>query len=190
MTTRRKTPTGPELSGVTIVVIADSRDLYAAAANRAAELVMQPVVLSAVMDGESRDVGIVLAGIIREIVAAPAACGTALSLDYRWGNDGDARWRRWGGGPIQELALATKINGLADVGCVALGTDGTDGPTEIAGGIVDGTTMERAHREGIDIQHELARHNAGAVLRTLDDAVYTGATGTNLMDLRLLLVRE
>jgi glycerate-2-kinase len=70
----------------------------------------------------------------------------------------------------------------------SIGTDGTDGPTDIAGGIVDGYTVKRAKEKEIDLFENLRRHNSSYVFRQLDDAIFTGPTGTNVMDLRLLVV--
>ena len=71
----------------------------------------------------------------------------------------------------------------------AADTYGTDGPTDNAGGIVDGQTMERAEALGIDMLGELRRHNSSAALKGLGDNIYTGAFGTNVQDLRLVYIR-
>ncbi|MFC6988969.1 MOFRL family protein [Haloplanus sp. GCM10025708] len=94
------------------------------------------------------------------------------------------------GGPNQELAVrvATEIDRITDVGLLAIGTDGTDGPTDIAGGLVDDRTAGRAREQNVDLFDHLARHDTSPALESLSDAVYTGATGTNVMDLRLLIV--
>nr|WP_305882687.1 MOFRL family protein [Haloplanus ruber] len=94
------------------------------------------------------------------------------------------------GGPNQEFALRSAV-ALADeprVTTLALGTDGTDGPTAVAGGIVDHTTVSRLDAAGFDPAAHLDRHDATPALRAVDDAVVTGPTGTNVMDLRLTLV--
>jgi len=83
-----------------------------------------------------------------------------------------------------------KIGGSSNITAVALGTDGTDGPTEIAGGVVDGYTLQRAGEKKLDVFQELRRHNASHVFRELGDAVYTGATGTNVMNLRIIVVTD
>lgn len=71
-----------------------------------------------------------------------------------------------------------------------MGTDGTDGPTDIAGAIVDGYTLDEAERRGIDLSDHLKRHDSSCVFRRLADAIYTGITGTNLMDLMVVYVGE
>lgn len=94
------------------------------------------------------------------------------------------------GGRNQELALsaALSIQQGSKVTITSIGTDGTDGPTDIAGALVDGTTMRRAADAGINLLYELKKHNSSFVLRKLRDAIFTHDTGTNLMDLVLIYV--
>jgi glycerate-2-kinase len=98
--------------------------------------------------------------------------------------------QRGEGGRNQEFALAAslKIEGSSKIVIASIGTDGTDGPTDIAGAIVDGYTMERAGEMKIEIFQNLSRHNSSYVFRQLNDAIFTGSTETNVMDLRLLYV--
>ncbi len=91
------------------------------------------------------------------------------------------------GGRNQHLALAAAVE-LAGTDCCLLlsgGTDGTDGPTEDAGALVDGGTRERAKRGGFDVADTLAAADAGTLLDAIDELVHTGPTGTNVMDLVL-----
>ncbi len=94
------------------------------------------------------------------------------------------------GGRNQELALAasTRISGSRSIVIGSVDSDGTDGPTSIAGGIVDGETAGRAKAAGIDMANELHHHNTSPVLQSLGDEVVTGNTGTNLRDLRVIYV--
>jgi glycerate 2-kinase len=96
------------------------------------------------------------------------------------------------GGRNQEFALATAPRLAGDHGFViaSIDSDGTDGPTPVAGGIVDGLTMDRISATGIDLNAELRRHNSSPVLRSLGDEVVTGNTGANLRDLRVIYVEE
>ena len=95
------------------------------------------------------------------------------------------------GGRNQEfvLAAAGRIAGSAHIAIASVDSEGTDGPTEAAGGIVDGETLARAQAAGLDIGAELANHNSSAVLGGLDDLIVTGVRGTNVRDLRLIYVR-
>ncbi|MEP6933252.1 MAG: glycerate kinase, partial [Nitrospirota bacterium] len=94
------------------------------------------------------------------------------------------------GGRAQEFAAAAalKIAGLAKVWVVAIGTDGTDGPTDAAGAVVDGHTVARAQRLSVDLKGALKRHNTYPALKRLNQLIVTGPTGTNVNDLYLLLV--
>ena len=69
-------------------------------------------------------------------------------------------------------------------------SDGTDGPTDFAGGIVDGYTVERAVNLGLNIVNELDAHNSSSVLQKLGDAIVTGSHGTNVQDLRIIYVED
>ncbi|MFY4730936.1 MOFRL family protein, partial [Nitrospira sp. BLG_2] len=83
---------------------------------------------------------------------------------------------------------AFEIAGLPDTWVMALGTDGTDGPTDAAGAIVSGNTVARAKKLGIDLRASLTRHNTYPALRTLGCHIHTGPTGTNVNDLYLVLL--
>jgi glycerate 2-kinase len=94
------------------------------------------------------------------------------------------------GGRAQEFAAAAalEIAGLTKVWVVAIGTDGTDGPTDAAGAVIDGHTMARAQRLSVDLKGALKRHNTYPALKRLGQLIVTGPTGTNVNDLYLLLV--
>ena len=94
------------------------------------------------------------------------------------------------GGRAQEFAAsaAFEIAGLPNTWVAALGTDGTDGPTDAAGAIVTGGTVARAKKLGIDLRASLDRHNTYPALKTLGCHIHTGPTGTNVNDLYLLLL--
>jgi glycerate 2-kinase len=94
------------------------------------------------------------------------------------------------GGRAQEFAAAAalEIAGLAKVWVVAIGTDGTDGPTDAAGAVIDGNTVARAQRLSVDLKGALKRHNTYPALKRLHQLIITGPTGTNVNDLYLLLV--
>jgi glycerate 2-kinase len=96
------------------------------------------------------------------------------------------------GGRNQEFALsaAPMIEGSTQIVVASVDSDGTDGPTDVAGGIVDGDTMTRAQEVGVDVLDELNRHNSFGALTKLDDAILTGARGTNVQDLRVIYIGE
>jgi hydroxypyruvate reductase len=70
----------------------------------------------------------------------------------------------------------------------SIDSDGTDGPSDAAGGIVDGFTMERLQGAGVDVFEELHNHNSFHALKALDDNFVTGARGTNVRDLRVIYI--
>ena len=187
----RETPTPESFESfdTRAVVLADAGDVCEAACERAEEHGTNAMLLSTVLEGESREVGTCLAGIAKEA----AASGRPVELPCAIVSGGETTvtvgTEAGEGGPNQEFALgaALGIAGL-DVAAVAVGTDGTDGPTDLAGGLVDGGTVARAERRGVDLHDALRRHDAASALRTLGDAVLTGATGTNVMDLRVIAV--
>jgi len=86
------------------------------------------------------------------------------------------------------LGFALEISGQQGICLCALDTDGTDGPTNLAGGIVDGATMGRAAQEGIDLFHYLKAHDSLSVFKALGDGIKTGNTGTNVCDLNIICV--
>jgi glycerate-2-kinase len=94
------------------------------------------------------------------------------------------------GGRAQEFAAAAalEIAGLTGVYVAAIGTDGTDGPTDAAGAVVDGHTVARAQRFSVDLAGALKRHDIYPALKKLHQLIITGPTGTNVNDLYLLLV--
>ncbi|MCK4473418.1 MAG: DUF4147 domain-containing protein, partial [Anaerolineae bacterium] len=175
-------------------LIVDSTAACLGAAERAAELGYKPMILTTMLKGEARDAGTLFAAIANEIVrfgrpmSAPCAIvaggENTVTITEKHGKYGI------GGGPNQEFALSACLDlvGLENVVLAAIDTDGTDGPTDLAGGIVDGSTLPAAQAKGIDVFRALHDHDASRVLQELGDAMVTGHTGTNVNDLRLLLV--
>ena len=94
------------------------------------------------------------------------------------------------GGPSQELALsfAREVAGLAGVGIAAIETEGTDGPTTLAGAVTDGTTLERCRAARVDILAALDGHDCCPALTAVGDQLETGNTGTNLCDLNIIYI--
>ncbi|MDE7045562.1 MAG: hypothetical protein K2O97_11240, partial [Acetatifactor sp.] len=96
------------------------------------------------------------------------------------------------GGRNQELALASAegISGLKDTAVFSIGSDGTDGPTDAAGGYCDGYTKERLRFMGIEIYQILQDNNAYMALEEAGGLIKTGATGTNVNDVAVLLIKR
>lgn len=181
-------PGDPAFRNVHNVVIGSNRLALDAAARQAKELGYRPLILSTSMQGEAREVARVHAAILREIaearhpVAAPACVlsGGETTVTVR----GQGK-----GGRNQEFALAAaaEIANCKNVLVLSAGTDGTDGPTDAAGAIATPTTAVRARKQNIDLDRHLADNNAYPFFDALGDLVKTGPTGTNVMDIHLLL---
>ncbi|MDD5168191.1 MAG: DUF4147 domain-containing protein, partial [Syntrophales bacterium] len=94
------------------------------------------------------------------------------------------------GGRNTELALAfaREIKGLEGITLLSAGTDGTDGPTDAAGAIVDGGTLRRGEAGGLDVEACLAENDSYHFLEKTQDLLITGPTGTNVMDLQIILI--
>jgi glycerate 2-kinase len=169
-------------------VIADNAMAARAAVAEAEALGLRARLLSTYVEGEAREVGRVLAGIAREIVAtgnplAPPACvvcGGETTVTVT----GSGR-----GGRNQEVALnaGRALSGLADALVVSFATDGIDGPTDAAGAVADGTTWARARAKGLDPARHLAGNDSYTVLDAIGDLIRTGPTQTNVNDLMLIL---
>ena len=96
------------------------------------------------------------------------------------------------GGRSQEFALASAIylDGLDGALVLSAGTDGTDGPTDAAGAVADGSTAARAGQQGLSLSEHLQANDTYPLFAALGDLVKTGSTGTNVMDLNILLARQ
>jgi hydroxypyruvate reductase len=171
------------------VIVGSNRTALLAARQTAQDLGYRTLVLSALIQGEAREVARVHAAVAREIRAsgmplAPPAC--VLS-----GGETTVTLRGPGkGGRNQEFALAAALElaGLDRVVLLSAGTDGTDGPTDAAGAFADGQTVARAQALGLHPGHALRHHDSYVFFNALGDLLRTGPTGTNVMDMQLLLV--
>jgi len=171
------------------VLIGSNRMAVAAASRRAEELGYHTMILSDSLEGESRVVAQSLSTRVKEIartnhpVSRPACLisGGETTVTVR----GDGL-----GGRNQELALAAaiEIDGLENVVVLSAGTDGTDGPTDAAGGIIDGSTLARGRANSIDATSYLRRNDSYHFLQTTNDLLITGPTLTNVMDLQVALI--
>lgn len=161
-----------------------------AAASAARQKGFAPLILSTAFEGESRELGRFMAAIAKQ--AFRGECSIDLPCALIGGGEstvllGD---EVGAGGPNQEFAVsfADEISDYPSIVALGMDTDGTDGPTDIAGGLVDATTSCRARDLSLDLHDALVRHDASPLLCSLGDAVMTGATGTNVNDLKLVLV--
>lgn len=179
--------TPKELSNVQSQITGSVRQLCAAASKAAAELGYEPVVLSANLYCEAREAGSFLAAI------AQTHAGDGKSLAYIAGGETVVHLTGKGkGGRNQEIALsaAKGIDGIEDCVVFSLGSDGTDGPTDAAGGICTGESAAKLRAQGISIDEVLKDNDAYHALKGIDGLIFTGPTGTNVNDLSCLLIRR
>ena len=171
------------------VIVGNNRTALLAAKHQAEALGYHTLILSSFVEGESREAALFHSAIAKEILSTDNPVGRPACVIS--GGETTVTIRSDGlGGRNQEFALAAAIDIDGTEGVVILsgGTDGTDGPTDAAGGIVDGTTIKRAKNHGLDANYYLNRNDSYRFLQVADDLLLTGPTFTNVMDLRLLLV--
>jgi hydroxypyruvate reductase len=177
-------PGDPIFERVTNVIIGDNTIAANAALKKAQALDYNALLLSTYIEGEAREVAQVFAGIAREIKASGrpvSAPGCVIA-----GGETTVTLQGTGkGGRNMELALAAGIGieGLDNVIIAALATDGTDGPTDAAGAIVDGNTVARARTQNLDPREYLRRSDSHHFFEQLGDLIITGPTNTNVNDL-------
>jgi glycerate 2-kinase len=171
-------------------IIIGSNTLAAQAAEAIAKkLNFNTLLLSTYIQGEAREVAQVAAAIAREIAQFERPIQRPACVI--WGGETTVTLKGHGlGGRNQELALAAAlaIDGLPNTLIVALGTDGTDGPTDAAGAIASGDTLARARNMSLDARAYLADNDAYHFFQPLGDLIMTGPTNTNVNDLLFLLV--
>jgi glycerate 2-kinase len=181
---------GDELfEGVANIVCGSGRHAAEAAAERARELGYDPLILSTTVTGDARDIASFSAAVVREVLESgnPARPPCAIIS----GGEATVTVRGEGtGGPNQEFALtlAVELEGVEGWAALAADTDGGDGPTEAAGGLVTGATAGRIRESGLDPGEALENNDAYAALRAGEALIVTGPTGTNVNDLRVALV--
>ena len=173
------------LDNVETHITGSVRELCAAAAAACGQLGYQPVLLTDHLDCEAREAGRFLADIAR------THAGRGQATAYLAGGETVVRLTGHGlGGRNQELALAA-APGLAGLPAAvfSVGSDGTDGPTDAAGGYVDGDTAAALAARGLDAGAVLADNDAYHALQAVDGLIVTGPTGTNVNDVAVVLVR-
>jgi hydroxypyruvate reductase len=180
-------PGDPLFARVENYIVGSNQKSLEAAAAKAKSLGYKTLILGSTIEGETRDVARLHAAIARQIRMSGQPLKTPACVVS--GGETTVTIRGKGkGGRNQEFALAAAIDltGLNDALIFSAGTDGTDGPTDAAGALADGKTCERA---GMDsAKQALAENDSYPFFEKLGDLVMTGSTGTNVMDVHLVLV--
>jgi glycerate-2-kinase len=176
-------------SPVRNIIIADNGKAVNACKTEALRLGLKPVILTTTLHGEAREVGHVLSSIAYEMshhmktnnkkVCIISSGETTVTVK------GNGK-----GGRSQELALAfaMDIHDKKGISMLSAGTDGADGPTDAAGAIVDNTTINRINTMGMEPHKYLLNNDSYTVLDKAGALLKTGATGTNVMDIQLILI--
>ena len=180
---REETP--KELSNVDTMITGSVRELCRAAAKKCRDLGYEPILLTDRLSCEAREAGSFLASILQTHE------NYGKKLAYIAGGETIVHLTGKGlGGRNQELALAAApgISGLENAAVFSVGSDGTDGPCDAAGGYVDNETMAEFEKQGIDVFAVLQDNDAYHALKAVDGLIMTGPTGTNVNDVAVALI--
>ena len=169
-------------------IIGSNRAAVEAASRAAARSGFETMVASSTLTGEAKEVAKVFGAMAREI----AGCGRPLCRPCCLLAGGELTVTVTGngrGGRAQEFALAAarEIEGLRKIWIAGFATDGSDGPTDVAGAVVDGETVANAAHKGLDAARALRQNDAHTFFKKAGGHIGTGPTGTNVNDLYLLL---
>ena len=186
--------TPKSLTNVETVITGSVRTLCQSAADVAAELGYTPHVLCSEMNCEAREAGRLVSSIAKQINSAKAssACAFTRPCAVILGGETVVNLKGKGsGGRNQELVLAAAegIAGIENLLILSVGSDGTDGPTDAAGGIVDGATACRLREKGLKLRDILDNNDAYNGLVAVGGLIKTGPTGTNVNDVTVILCK-
>jgi len=182
-------PDDPIFEKSSAYIVGSLSHSIAAAKEQAKELGYNTMLLSSYVEGETKDVAKVHAAVIKEIVKSGNPVARPACIISGGETTVTIRGNGLGGRNLEfVLAASLDIDGIDRVAVLSGGTDGTDGPTDAAGAIADGKTMERARERGFNGADYLANNDSYHFFEGLDDLLITGPTMTNVMDLRIILV--
>lgn len=183
-------PDDPRFAGNEVHVIASAALSLEAAAAEARRRGIEAVILSDAIEGEAREVGRVHAAIAREVATRNRPFARPVLILS--GGETTVTLRGKGkGGRNSEflLAFALGIDGLSGISALAADTDGIDGSEDNAGAFADGNSVARMRAAGVDAKALLAGNDAWTAFHAVGDLFVPGPTGTNVNDLRAILVR-
>jgi len=171
------------------VIIGNNRFASLAVCEHLRSAGLNTLLLTSTLEGEARHIGVMLASIAREVALSgnpvPKPAGIIAGGETTVTVTGKGL-----GGRNQEISLAAalKVGGMDGVVMASLSTDGVDGPTDAAGGIVDGKTMSRAAEMNLNPEEFLAENDSYNFFSKLGDLIFTGPTGTNVNDVSVIVV--
>ena len=184
--------TPKEITNAETVITGSVRTLCNSAKKAAELLGYTPFVLTTTMNCEAREAGRLLSAIATDILSGNSSikrpCAIIAGGETVVTLNKNVQGK---GGRNQELALAAAcgIAGLKDVVFFSLGSDGTDGPTDAAGGIVDGTSLDKLKAQELDADKILANNDSYHGLKAINALLFTGPTGTNVNDVSVILCK-
>jgi hydroxypyruvate reductase len=179
--------TPKELDNVHMQIIGSVRQLCTAAEAACRELGYETVFLTDQLCCEAREAGRFLGSVLR------SHANSGSKLAFLAGGETVVHLTGNGlGGRNQELALgaAAVLDGLAGACVISVGSDGTDGPTDAAGGYADGDTLQSLKEQGMVLEDVLRNNDAYHGLKAVDGLIFTGPTGTNVNDISVALLRS
>ncbi|MEW5909892.1 MAG: glycerate kinase [Thermodesulfobacteriota bacterium] len=182
-------PGDPEFERTQNLIVGSNRDAILLAKQEAGKRGYHPIVLSSLIQGDTREVSGMHTAILKEVFktgnpAPPPVCiisGGETTVTVT----GKGK-----GGRNQEFVLhaVPEIAGSDPAVVMSAGTDGTDGPTDAAGALADNRTLQRAREAGLDPDRFIKENNSYHFFKSLGDLIITGPTNTNVMDIRMILV--
>lgn len=179
------TETPKSITNVTVQITGSVKQLCAAAAVQATALGYEPIILTDRMNCQAKEAGSFLASVLKTHE------NTEKPLAFIAGGETVVKLTGKGkGGRNQELALAAAagLEGVVNAAIISVGSDGTDGPTDAAGGYADSDTVDVLRKAGISVYRALSNNDAYYALQAADGLIITGPTGTNVNDVTVGLI--
>jgi len=182
-------PGSRRLRQVHHAIIGNNSGMLDAVARSAKRAGLRPVLIEAPLTGEASIAAERFVGFARSLMGQTRKLRRPICL-IAGGEPTVTVTGHGKGGRAQEFAVAGafELEGLPNMWLVAIGSDGTDGPTDAAGAVVSGGTVAQAEKIGLNLRAALAKHDTYHALQTLGSHIYTGPTGTNVNDLYMLLI--
>ena len=172
------------------IIIGSNKKALEAAKSKAVELNLHAEIISEEITGEAKDIGKWLSKVALETRNTSGINNRSRTCLISGGETTVTVKSTGKGGRNMELALAfaIEIEGVSGITLLSAGTDGTDGPTDAAGAIVDGNTVLKARAIGIDPLEYLLNNDSYNFFKNIDELFITGPTGTNVMDIQSIII--
>ncbi len=180
-------PGDPCFDRVDFRIVLKPADMLAAAGKAAERAGYRPFILGDAVEGEAHEVGRTHAALVRDVKARGKRVAILSGGELTVTMKGAGR-----GGPNREylMGLGLALDAMPGVAALAIDTDGVDGTPDGAGAVIDETTLTRAHTQRLDAAGRLAANDSGGFFGALRDTIVTGPTGTNVNDLRIILIDQ